>query len=266
MNKDNFEYLKNSLKYLGFGDKLNGDLEQQLNDQPDKFRLLTVGEYARDNVKGEVRYVLDFKKSDTTDMYFLNGYRATLKHEDPNQEKTHVFYVNKGSGVTAKEAFNLLEGRSVHNELLNKEGQKYNAWLQLDFSEKDKNDNFKVNMYHQNYGFDLAGTLSKYPIKELTENDNQVLLKSLAKGNLHQVTFAREGGKEEKMYIEANPQYKSLNVYNSDLQRMTQSSDKREKQDPEKSKDKKESIQKDDDEDSPKKGNKNANETASGFR
>jgi hypothetical protein len=42
--------------------------------------------------------------------------------------------------VTLKEAFNLLEGRAAHKELSGKEG-KFNAWIQLDFKEKEENGN-----------------------------------------------------------------------------------------------------------------------------
>ena len=49
-----------------------------------------------------------------------------------------TFYLNKGKGVTAKEAYNLLEGRAVHKELTTKAGEPYKAWIQLDFENKGK--------------------------------------------------------------------------------------------------------------------------------
>jgi hypothetical protein len=91
--------------------------------------------------------------------------------------------------------------------------------LQLDFQEKDKNDNFKVKQYHTGYGYELEATLNKYPIKELTnEEEKWKLIKSLEKGNLQPVTFVKEG-REEKMFIEANPQFKTLNLYDSKMEK-----------------------------------------------
>jgi hypothetical protein len=259
MNIKNLEFLKEGLKYLGFGDKLNADLEGKIKEQPLEFKLNLVGEFNKDNIKDRVNYTLDFKKSDQTDMYFLNRYLATLKNEDPKQDKSQTFYITKNSGVTAKEAYNLLSGRAVNKDLTNKEGQPYNAWLQLDFQEKDKNDNYKVKQYHQGYGYDLEMVMSKYPIKEqLNPEDKTKVMKSLEKGNLTQVTFAKEGG-EDKMFIAANPQYKTLDLYNAKLEKQYQGIEKKEKQSEDKSQEKKETQKQDvDEEGEAKKGKKSS--------
>lgn len=259
MNVKNLEFLKEGLKYLGFGDKLNADLESKIKEQPNEFKLNLVGEFNKDNIKDRVNYILDFKKSDQTDMYFLNRYQATLKNDDPGQEKTQTFYITKNSGITAKEAYNLLSGRAVNKDLNNKEGQPYNAWVQLDFQEKDKNDNYKVKQYHRGYGYDLEMVMSKYPLKEMLNADEKTkLIKSLEKGNLTQVTFAREGG-EDKMFIAANPQYKSLDLYDAKMQKQYQGIEKKEKPAEDKSQEKKETQKQDvDDEGEAKKGKKSS--------
>ena len=85
---------------------------------------------------------LNFRKSDSSDMYFFNNYHASL--EKNNGEKVdRTFFLNKGKGITSKEAFNLLDGRAVHKDLVTKEGQPYKAWTQLDFENKDKNNNYE---------------------------------------------------------------------------------------------------------------------------
>ena len=240
MNTKNFEFLKEGLKYMGFGDKLNADLEKKINEQPIEFQLSLQGEFKKDGISEKVDYKLDFKKSDQTDMYFFNRYKATLKNDDPALEKTQTFYVTKNSGITAKEAYNLLGGRSVNKDLTNKEGQPFNAWLQLDFNEKDKNDNYKVKQFHSGYGYELEATVNKYPIKELTSDEEKIkLLKSLEKGNLQPVTFLKEG-KEEKMFISANPQYKTLDLYDTKMQKQFQGIEKKEAKESDKSKEKKE--------------------------
>src|SRR5690606_29479884 len=108
-------------------------------------------------------------------------------------------------------------GRSVNKDLTNKEGQVYNAWLKMDFGQADNNGNYKLKQFHQNYGFDLEKALSKLPIRELAnEDDKLALLNSLRKGNRHAVT-AMQDGKEHRQYIEANPQFKSVTIYDSNL-------------------------------------------------
>lgn len=259
MNEKNLEFLKDSLKYLGFGEKLNADLENKIKEQPAEFKLNMVGEFNSDTIRDRVDYTLDFKKSDQSDMYFFNRYQANLKNDNPDLEKAQTFYITKNAGITAKEAYNLLSGRAVNKDLNNKEGQPFNAWLQLDFQEKDKNDNYKVKQYHSGYGYDLEMTVAKYPIKEqLDAAEKEKLFKSLEKGNLTHVTFAREG-REEKMYVTANPQYKTLDVYNSKMEKQFQGIEKKEKQGEDKSQEKKETQKQDVEEDGEaKKGKKSS--------
>ncbi len=66
-------------------------------------------------------------------MYFFNKYNLTLKQENSPNMMEQTFYINKGNNITLKEAFNLVSGRSINKDLTNKEGQVYNAWMQMDF-------------------------------------------------------------------------------------------------------------------------------------
>ena len=74
LNEQNFEYLKNSLKYLGFGENLNSALEVRLKEGLDKFTLGASAQFNTPNAKDMVNYELRFSKSKTTDNYFLNDY------------------------------------------------------------------------------------------------------------------------------------------------------------------------------------------------
>lgn len=216
MNQKNFEYLKDGLKYLGFGEGLNNKLAEELASGKPEFQINTVNEYGRNKVD----YKLDFRKSDQSDMYFFNKYSATFKPEGDSAERSQTFYIKKNSGITAKEAYNLLNGRSVNKDLTNAEGQPYNAWLQIDFAQKDDKGNHKFKMFSNGYGYELEKELAKHPIKELNEPvTKERLMQSLERGNLHQVTFTK-ADKEEKMFIEANPQFKTLNVFDDRLKKV----------------------------------------------
>ncbi|MEO6549096.1 MAG: hypothetical protein ABIN94_13915 [Ferruginibacter sp.] len=212
MNNENFQYLSDNLKYMGFGENLKADLEKNLNEGKADFQL----QYKAEINKKPFEVTMNFRKSDTTDMYFFNNYHASL--EKNNGEKAEqTFYLNKGKGVTGKEAFNLLDGRSVHKDLVTKEGQPYKAWMQLDFENKDKNNNFEVKQFHENYGFDLKAAVEKFPITELKEADKEkALMQSLQKGNVQSVTIEKDGS-SHKMFIEADPQFKKVNLYDSNM-------------------------------------------------
>lgn len=269
MNQKNFEYLKDGLKYLGFGEGLNNKLAEELASGKPEFQINTQNEYGRD----KVGYKLDFRKSDQSDMYFFNKYSASFKPEGNDSEKSQTFYIKKNSGITAKEAYNLLNGRSVNKDLTNAEGQPYNAWMQIDFKQQDDKGNNKIKMYSQGYGYDLDKELSKHPIKELNEpTTKERLMQSLERGNLHQVTFVR-GDREDKMFIEANPQFKTLNVFDDKLKKVfienanryhvpasdpmkKQPEPQKEREAPGKKQEKKKEVNDDPNEESPNKGKK----------
>jgi hypothetical protein len=227
MNVQNIEFLKNGLKFMGFGETLNEELLKNLREEKPAFSLNHVGEFKRGETTDKVAYRLDFKKSDKTDMYFFNNYRATINADDSEKLRTQMFYVNKNAGVTAKEAYNLLNGRSVNKDLSKKDGEPYNAWLQLDLTEKDDKGNHLMKQYTAAYGFDLDKTLGKYPIKEIADPEQRTrILASLEKGNTVAVTFNKDG-KEERMNIEANPRFKTLNLYDGKMQKVFQGNGKR---------------------------------------
>ena len=77
-----------------------------------------------------------------------------------------------------------------------------------------------MKQFHQNYGYDLAKTLATHPIKELSDSQQKEnLIQSLERGNRQSVTL-KMNGKEQKVFIEASPQFKSLNFYDVNLKRV----------------------------------------------
>ncbi len=215
MNNENFQYLSDNIKYMGFGENLKTDLEKNMAEGKNEFQLLFTTEMNKKSFEA----TLNFRKSDSTDMYFFNNYNASLERN--NGEKVErTFFLNHGKGVTSKEAFNLLDGRAVHKDLVTKEGQPYKAWTQLNFENKDKNNNYEVKQYHENYGFDLREAVGKYAITELKdpEKENQ-LMQSLKKGNLQSVTIEKYDT-NNKMFIEADPQFKKVTLYDSAMKKV----------------------------------------------
>lgn len=242
MNQKNLEYLKDQLKYTGFGETFDAELKENMMKGDKDFKIMHTGIMNNGLPNKDTLTVeLNFKKSEQTDMYFFNSYHVNLQKEENKPGLEQTFYINKDSAsVTMKEAYNLMEGRSVNKDLKTKEGESYNCWLKMNFKESD-NGNFKLNQYHQNYGYDLEASLSKHSIKEInTPQYKEDLLNSLKKGNLQSVTFV-VGGAESKMYVEANPQFKTVNVYDANLQRINHRESKEEK----KAEFQKESVSKD---------------------
>jgi len=242
MNEKNLEYLKDQLKYTGFGETFDAELRENIMKGDKDFKIMHTGIMNNGLPNKDTLTVeLNFKRSEQTDMYFFNSYHVNLQKEENKPGLEQTFYINKDSAsITMKEAYNLMEGRSVNKDLKNKEGESYNCWLKIDFKQSD-NGNFKLNQYHQNYGYDLEASLAKHSIKELnTPKYKEDLLNSLKKGNLQSATFV-VGGTESKMFVEANPQFKTVNVYDENLQRINHRESKEEK----KAESQKESVSKD---------------------
>lgn len=205
-------------------------LEAAIAQQSPEFKLDFETKFGNDTINAE----LSFSRSKTTDMYFFNSYKAELQKEGSDEKLSQTFFINdfnnRDNNIYLKEAFNLMNGRSVHKNLVSKEGESYKAWLQMDFKQSNEHGNFKIKHYHENYGYNLEEALSKHPIKELSNDDYKSnLLESLKKGNLQSVTFQKDG-QETKKFVEASPQFKSVNVYDSDMKREGQRQSKQEKE------------------------------------
>ena len=105
MDQENFDYLTEKLKYSGFEDKLNAAMEKEIKAGTPAFNL----KHSMDIDSKKVDYTLHFKKSEVSDRYFYNKLDVFVPNTNPEIEgKSHSFYQNQG--ITAKDAFNLLEG------------------------------------------------------------------------------------------------------------------------------------------------------------
>ncbi|TWR25470.1 hypothetical protein FPZ42_12790 [Mucilaginibacter achroorhodeus] len=217
MNTQNAEFLKKSLLNLGFGEKLNAELDREIEAKTPEFKLGLSHEFNQKTVD----YTLHFKAGDNQDMYFFNKYDANIRHEnDPEKDVSQTFYINKGNGVTAKEAFNLMEGRSVHKQLTNLENQKYQAWLTLDDQNLTDSGNKKIKHYHENYGYDIEKVIAGKGIKELEDPKlKDDLFRSLKKGNAQQITVAHADG-NKKYFIAANPQFKTVDLFDHQMKKI----------------------------------------------
>lgn len=223
MNNENYEYLKDQLTMTGFSGAVD-----QLSDQMQKgetgFQLTHQGKYG----EKEMNYILNFRQSSKSDMYFFNSYAANLS--GGKNDVSTTFYADQR--ITAKEAFNLLDGRSVekkynHHEKIGEgdsatykpiKDSTYNQWIKLDLNDVDKNGNFKVLTYGEKWGFNLEEQLNKLPLRQLGDEESKLeLMASLRKGNIQSVTFEQNGISEAR-YVEANPRFRTINVYDNKME------------------------------------------------
>ena len=218
MKIENYDHLKDQVKFTGFGEGLENELKKKMESGADGFTLSFKKQFGKDDANA----TLHFRLSDQGN-YFFNKYDMSVKQGHRDTPVNQTFYINKDNTFTMKEAFNLLSGRAVNKDLVSKEGQKYNSWVQLDFKETEDNGNYKQKKFSAAYGYNLEEVVGAFHIKELKNDaDKDRLFDSLKKGNQQSVTFINGEGKEEKSHIEASPQYKSINIYDEQMHRIRQ--------------------------------------------
>ena len=216
---DQVEYLKNQLKYLGFGEgeKLYKDLEKGINSKNQQFEIKTTSDKVLSGNKAD--FTLKFNKTDSGGV-FLNSYHARLMNEK-NEEISHNFPVNRENTFTAKEAINLLEGRSVKIEFHNpKSDQQETAFVQFNFDEpKTEKGNYLFQNFYKNYGVETDKIVEKsnliFDKPEYKENT----IKSLEKGSVVKVKFNMNDQVIEGKAI-LDPQNRNLKLYDSDMNRI----------------------------------------------
>ncbi len=239
MEQKNEEFLQKQVKFMGFGEGLNGAISQALaSDQPE-FMLHADHVFGKDAMEA----VLHFKKSDQSDLVFFNRYDATL-HRENQRNISRTFYVNRGQSITFKESCNLLNGRAVNKQLTRKlspeevekykaemkllpeqrglpenweKAPTYNAWVELNFKHKNELGDYLMKQYSGGYGFNLEEAVKKLPLKynDLTALDE--LMDSLKKGNVQSVMLSVDG-EDQKMFVSANPRFKAINVYDENME------------------------------------------------
>jgi hypothetical protein len=219
MEAENLEYLKNQLKFLGFDEGLYSQLEMKMKEGRPDFTLDASHEFGVDKMTAVIQFKLGTREDKPN--YYCNSYVATL-HKDEQKHSQFVYVNNRGQSITFKEACNLLNGRSVLKEITPKEGPVYKAWLKIDHEKMDEKTGYpKLRSFGTNYGFDLHEAIGRMPFKELSYGDQvKTVMKSLEKGNLRSVTLMRDGGKEQPVFIEANPKFKTMNMYDKDMNKL----------------------------------------------
>lgn len=216
---DQVQYLKDQLKYLGFGEseKLHKDLEKGINSPDQQFEIKTTSDKTLPGNKAD--FTLNYNKTERGGV-FLNAYDANLTNEKGDSISQN-FRVSREDSFTAKEAVNLLEGRSVKIEFDNpKTKEREPAFVKLNFEEeKNQYGNYNFQTFYKNYGVDAA---------KIVENSNLIFdkpeyrentIKSLEKGNVVKVKFEQDGNVTEGKAI-LNPQYKNLSLYDNDMNRI----------------------------------------------
>lgn len=204
----NNQVLYDQVQRIGFRD-LSNQIDQQIKQGHEQFTI-PVSYYV--NEKERLDHELSFVK-DQSGQYQFEGYKASLSNELKLEEnRSQYFKLQEGNSVDTTQAYNLLAGRAV---------QKEKTWIQLNLNDKDASGNYLIKEFHSGYGYDLEKAIQQLPLKELSNKTQADKLKDdLKQGNRLPVTLVKNGN-EHRFYIEVNPQFKSVNIYDEHSRKIT---------------------------------------------
>jgi hypothetical protein len=232
MNEKNVDYLKKLMFHLGFGEKLNDVLETAINRELPRFAL-GLNNYHRpletkdpNTPKSDfIFYDLRFNRAKDSDSYFLSNYTVSLYKGNELSPRRQTFDLEKDHRITALQAYKLLSGLSFEKDIYVRpkgagveadKSEKVKAWFKLNMDVIDDTGNHPLKLMRPEYGFDLEATLARYPLKGLDKEPQRTeALKNLSNGNYAEASIM-SGRKQLPVLIAANPQMKSLELY--DLQ------------------------------------------------
>jgi hypothetical protein len=141
--------------------------------------------------------------------YKLVSNNVRLNNEAaPDMNRQQTFKLGDGMSVDAGQSYNLLEGRAV---------QRDGKWITLDLNDRDTAGNFRIKEFPQSYGYDLQNALNELPIAEMKSGrERDKLVQDLKDGKRREVTI-----ENRKCFVEANPQFRTVNIYDEKSQRLS---------------------------------------------
>jgi hypothetical protein len=206
--EQNSQSLHDQVQRIGFTD-LSARIDQQIRQGQERFTI-PVSYYV--NEKEQLSHELSFAK-DQSGKYQFEGYKTNLQNESkPEEDRRQYFKVQEGNSVNITQAYNLLAGRAV---------QKNESWMQLDLNDKGPNGNYRIKKFYSGYGYDFEKALQQLPLKELLNKTEADKLQYALKQGSRQSVVLIKNGNEHRFFIEANPQFKSINIYDEHSRKIT---------------------------------------------
>jgi hypothetical protein len=186
-----------------YGKVLEHMQEQQLNFS------VPVSYHISENERLE--HSLQFVK-DAQGAYQFDGFRSSLDTDSsPSSRSTHYFKNEKSESFNAAEAYEMLAGRAV---------LKSGTWKQFNFYDRDLNDNYRMHEFPEAYGYNVSNALRAIPLKNDGDETFESLADFLKKGRREEAVLLIQG-REMKVFLEANPRFKTLTFYNDRMQKVS---------------------------------------------
>ncbi|MBE9462062.1 hypothetical protein ACFP1I_12560 [Dyadobacter subterraneus] len=169
----------------------------------------------------KINYNLSFSKQhDGT--YRFDHYQASLQSaKDSRQVVSQVFKTDAKDAIRAEQAQHLLAGRALMREGFDHSGAPKPKWIQLDFTDKDPSGNHKIKQFLHSYGFELEKATERLlQNQHISQENKQNFLEALQRGERQPLTITR-GNDSVKLFVEANPQFKTVNIFDEHAKKIS---------------------------------------------
>jgi len=207
----NKEALQNKLKFMGFDEGLFKQLEAKMKEGNPEFSLPASTTFGNDKMEAVINF--KYAEKEEKGQFFCNNYIATLKGE--TDQSVMVWVRNKGQNITFRESCNLANERSVCKTFTPNDGAAYKAWVDPNPNDLDEKTGYPK-LKHFGYDFEVKEAIGRLPFKELSDPEAlKKLIGSIEKGNVPYATLV-SNDREQRVYLEANPKSRTLNMYDSD--------------------------------------------------
>ncbi|MBX2924729.1 MAG: hypothetical protein KF746_21180 [Chitinophagaceae bacterium] len=195
---ENSETLKKIISTVGFGNRFDKEIDDALAAGKKEIRPFTseVIENRRMDFEPEIK-IKDTKG-------YFNGFKGTLHNEDGT---TVEQWFKASDRININEAFILMmdqkHPRAILKTYYDEKGDKYNQWLQLDFTQKTESGNYLTKRHKD---FDQVSKLSDYDFVGLSSVKQRATAAALmSEGRQIEVTPVNQA-KHKSINIIANPE------------------------------------------------------------
>lgn len=205
---ENGEALKKRIAAAGFGNRFDKTIDEALAAGKTEIRPFTseVIENRRMDFEPEIK-IKDNKG-------YYNGFKGTLHNENGTAVEQ---WFKASDRITMNEAYILMmdqqHPRAVFKTYYNEASEKYNQWVQLDFTQKTENGNFLTKRYND---YDQVSKLNDYDFVELPSIKQKATAASLmSEGRQIEVTPVNQNN-HKLVNIIANPERNTFTFLDSE--------------------------------------------------
>ncbi|WP_461791341.1 hypothetical protein [Pedobacter sp.] len=153
-----------------------------------------------------INHNLSYERNSFGEYNLVSNRVQIVDETEPKKARQQIFKPGDGTFVDEQESYNLLNGRAI---------QRDGKWLKLDLNDRDTEGNYRVKEITSS--FDVDRCLKDLGAKEWNSTvQREKLAADIRKGNRSQVTIGRK-----QYFVEANPQFKKIDIYDPNLQKIS---------------------------------------------